>query len=165
MRSWPENLRLDVGCGDNPLGDVNVDIYKTSNPQIRDQKKFYPMPYREIPNFIIADARYLPFPKGTFRKTFCYSVLEHVSDPFKVLAELLRVTHGTIRIYVPHRWSRTAKKPAHINFFNARWFRQAFRKLDVKFFRMEFERWFFPHAYMPIFAIPSGISIEIENIV
>jgi len=34
MRSWPENLRLDVGCGDNPLGDVNVDIYKTSNPQI-----------------------------------------------------------------------------------------------------------------------------------
>ena len=159
---WSENLRLDVGCGDNPLGDVNVDIYKKSNPQIRENKGFYPVPYKEIPNFIIADAHYLPFPNATFRKTFCYSVLEHVSNPFKALKELLRVTNGTIHIYAHHRW--TGKKPYHINFFTATWFSQALRKLNVKFFKMEIFRNFFPHAYMPIFAIPAGITIEIENI-
>jgi len=49
--SW--EVKLDVGCGERPRGDVNCDVYKNWNPQIRDQKGPYYVDVKKIPSFIL----------------------------------------------------------------------------------------------------------------
>lgn len=62
-------LTLDVGCGNYPRGVVNVDRYKEWNPEI-EQVREVDIDIRNIPNFILADALYLPFRDRVFKKVF-----------------------------------------------------------------------------------------------
>ena len=78
---------LDVGCGNNPKGDVNIDI---------NMKK-------GVINFIRADAHHLPFKDNCFNRVFCYHCLEHLHNPLAVLREISRVkqNNGYVEIYTP----------------------------------------------------------------
>jgi|SRR5919109_1081283 SAM-dependent methyltransferase len=77
---------LNVGCANDPFGDVKVDIrFKTQTGS------------PSHPN-VIADAHHLPFRDGSFEYVRCWHVLEHLKNPHQALRELQRVArHGDIR--------------------------------------------------------------------
>lgn len=60
---------LDVGCGCNPRGDVNINIDRSVPKQ------------KLMPNFILADAQYLPLRDKCFSLVYASHVIEHVQDP------------------------------------------------------------------------------------
>jgi ubiquinone/menaquinone biosynthesis C-methylase UbiE len=86
---------LDVGCGSNPRGDVNVDAMF-----IHDEWKGQ-VDCRLIPNFVKADAAHLPFREKCFQEVFSSHLLEHVKDEKAVLDEMRRVSEDVVRIVVP----------------------------------------------------------------
>ena len=90
---------LNIGCGGRPgdkmitYGDVRIDI--ESFPQVTH----------------ICDAQELPDEwTGKFEKIVCYTVLEHLENPFKALCEMSRTLTegGIIEIVVPnvYHWRR-----------------------------------------------------------
>jgi len=92
-----EKLTLDVGCGANPKGDVNGDLFTGYTPHnisiTIDPKK--------TKNFVNLDAQFLPFRDNVFTKTFSFHCLEHLKRPLIALKEMRRVTRGQIIIKVP----------------------------------------------------------------
>ena len=77
---------LDVGCGNTPHGKVNIDIHKKKG----------------VPNFLLADAQYLPFKDRSFNTVFSAHMLEHCVHPSKVLSEFQRVAKQKIVVKVPN---------------------------------------------------------------
>lgn len=73
----------NMGCGQDLLGDIRLDLEKT-----------------EAAN-ILGDIQQLPFKDECFSEVHCISVLEHVSDWKLALKELCRVTGHTLVIEVP----------------------------------------------------------------
>jgi len=73
---------LDVGCGDRPRGDVNCDIELRKN----------------IPNFVLCSAEYLPFRENSFDIVTSFYVIEHIPNIYKFLSELYRVSRKSILI-------------------------------------------------------------------
>ena len=111
-------LKLDVGCGSKPTGDVNVDFFGGGwNSQ---EGKF--MSPRLISNFLVADAMFLPFMDECFDVAFSSHVIEHVTNPFEMLSELLRVSKMGVVVRCPHRRGSGAKRPHHINYLDEDWF-------------------------------------------
>jgi|YelNatPaOPRAMG01_1025707.scaffolds.fasta_scaffold27363_3 ubiquinone/menaquinone biosynthesis C-methylase UbiE len=121
------------------MGDVNVDLH-IGVSEHRDTKPLKP---REIPNFVLCDACYLPFRDNSFEKVFCKDALEHVGKkpqrtnlaPYKALKELVRVASKTIEVYVPHRFSLSncEKKfwiRRHNAFFNLKWFETSVQRIE-----------------------------------
>lgn len=112
---------LDVGCGSKPQGNVNCD------PFIKDmghrQGGEILQVYR-IKNFVLCDGQQLPFRNCIFEKVFSSHVIEHVKNPYKFLAEIVRVCKigGCVDLRLPHRFSYGAKYKGHINFFDYKWF-------------------------------------------
>jgi ubiquinone/menaquinone biosynthesis C-methylase UbiE len=96
---------LDVGCGDRPIGDVNLDL-------------FY---YGKCKNFVIAEAHYLPFKNNTFDKIHAKHCLEHLENPLIFFKEAKRVLKkgGTLECIYPTDTMLT-KKTIH-NLLNLRW--------------------------------------------
>jgi len=76
-------VKLDVGCGSEPTGDVNVDFFVRGwNTQERDQKRGEFIDPKMTPNYVVADAEHLPFKGGVFAVAFSSHVIEHVHNPF-----------------------------------------------------------------------------------
>jgi ubiquinone/menaquinone biosynthesis C-methylase UbiE len=96
---------LDVGCGDRPAGNVNLD-------------RFY---YGKGENFVIAEAHYLPFKNGSFDKIYAKHCLEHFDNPFKFFKEAKRLLRrgGVLECVYPTDVMLT-KKTIH-NLLNLRW--------------------------------------------
>ena len=123
---------LDVGCGENPKGDVNVDIFnpKLGTAQIRDQQRIYFVDANKIPNFIRCDAQYLPFKDGSFKRVRSFHTIEHVENPLLMLRELIRVSNGKVEIRCPHKRSYWAKMPFHFHVFDEKWFINSLESLN-----------------------------------
>jgi len=106
---WPsqkkkEMFTCDVGCGSRPKGDVNVDLLVKDEDPLRfniQSKPNFIVADVIVPNFIVADARFLPFKNKVFDKTFCFHMIEHVSDDGKAYEEFNRITREEIEIRVP----------------------------------------------------------------
>jgi len=96
---------LDVGCGDRPKGDVNLD-------------RFF---YGKWKNFIIGDAHYLPFKNETFNKVYSKHCLEHFENPPKFFKDARRVlkNDGVLECIYPTD-TKLTKKTIH-NLLNLRW--------------------------------------------
>ncbi len=126
-------MKLDVGCGSNPNGDVNVDFFTGGwNKQEADQKKGEYLNPHEIPNFVIAHAEFLPFRDGSFDIAFSSHTIEHLKNPTKMLKELLCVSKHKIQVRCPHHSGSGAKRPFHINYFDEKWFNTTIRNLGYQ---------------------------------
>jgi len=79
---------LNIGSGLYKEGLVSLDISSRVRPTV------------------VADAHYLPFRSGIFRRALCYHVLEHVNSPRRVLTEIFRVlkTGAFAEVTTPHPW-------------------------------------------------------------
>lgn len=114
---------LDVGCGLHPRGDVNVDLYLSS--EHRRSGKGPQLDPNNIKQFVQADGRDMPmFGDRQFHTVKCYHVIEHVPDWWVLLRELWRVTDRRLIIVCPHRsWLKfphTRRADVHVSNFDQR---------------------------------------------
>lgn len=123
---------LDVGCGDNPCGTVNCDLNVGHTLEGGDQKRGIIINPQMIRNFVRCDCHFLPFRTYSFDTVFCSHVIEHIASPHKLLCELLRVAKRKVTVKCPHRFSRGAKFPFHIHFFNKSWFAKTLRNFRYR---------------------------------
>lgn len=96
---------LDVGCGEGTK--LNILGNKTSNKYGIDiSRDAINIASRQYPNikFKVGSIEKLPFRSSYFDASYCAFVLEHVSDPLKVLQEMIRVTknQGFVIIICPN---------------------------------------------------------------
>jgi len=103
-------MRLDVGCGANPQGDVNVDLYPINSPDHCKVKYVG----SDHPNFVRADAHHLPFRNDLFDEVLLDNILEHCLRPFDTLVEACRVATNVINIFVPATEYSDELTPGHI---------------------------------------------------
>lgn len=75
-------MRLDVGCGNAPTGDVNVDL-----PGSERHREGVKIIAKKIPNFVYASAYFLPFRDNCFDEVVSFHLLEHLETPILVLKE------------------------------------------------------------------------------
>jgi ubiquinone/menaquinone biosynthesis C-methylase UbiE len=96
---------LDVGCGDVPKGDVNLDL-------------FY---FEKGKNLIIGEAHHLPFKDETFTKVYSKHSLEHLESPLLFFKEAKRILKkgGVLECIYPTDTMLT-KKTIH-NLINLKW--------------------------------------------
>lgn len=96
---------LDVGCGNRPTGDVNLDLFF----------------YGKCKNFVIGEAHHLPFKNNAFDKAYSKHCLEHFENPLKFFEETKRVLKngGVLECIYPTDAMLT-KKTIH-NLLNLRW--------------------------------------------
>jgi len=87
---------LLVGCGEKQVKRVNQCIAIDLNSDCIKKSKII-SPQNE---YILADAKYLPFKKEYFDKVVCTEVIEHVESPKEVLNEMLRVLSKGGRLYM-----------------------------------------------------------------
>jgi SAM-dependent methyltransferase len=118
-----KRLILDVGCGKNFKGDINIDLYieKTFH-RFNDST----LDVKHIPNFIKASAINLPFRDNVFDLVITSHCLEHIEKFKEMFKELFRVSCFMVKIIIPSRYSDSGlkrlvliknKKYSHINFF------------------------------------------------
>jgi SAM-dependent methyltransferase len=132
LPEWPlpKPLTLDVGCGHEPKGDVNVDLFaEPTAHRSPDQRKCddKPLEAKAISDFVRADASHLPFKDGAFRRVYSGHTIEHVEDPEAMIDELLRVSSCEVEITCPHAkspWGSVACKPLHVNALRPEWFKR-----------------------------------------
>jgi len=89
-------MRLDVGCGNVPTGDVNIDLLDSERH--RNGKKLVP---KKIPNFIWASVYALPFRNNSFDEVVSFHLLEHLEVPLAALSEMIRVSKNLVTVVVP----------------------------------------------------------------
>ena len=112
---------LDVGCGDNPKGHVNLDLNVGRTRHLHESRSIDP---KVIPNFVRGSINCLPFRNDAFDLVVCHHVLEHEGVNFsKAIRELLRVTKDKAVFVVPHRyargsWLRYKQFESHDKYFN-----------------------------------------------
>ena len=110
-------MKLDVGCGFNPQGNVNIDLYLEPRQRVRGE-----IDPRDIKNFILADACHLPF-REVFDEAISDNVIEHLENPIQAINEIVRVSRK-IYIRVPNKWGASCKRPYHIWSFTPKWWRK-----------------------------------------
>lgn len=109
---------LDVGCGPDGCGNVNVDL--VFNGRIPYSGTY--VDAEKISNPVKADAHYLPFKDETFSSVYSRALLEHVDDPSVALKEMMRVARNEVFFIVPHRFFREGilkgQPKTHKHFFS-----------------------------------------------
>ena len=81
--------KLNLGSGEYPkLGFINVDLFSMNEPEVRHDLNLFPY----------------PFPNDEFGLIEANHVVEHLHEPFQVMAELYRIAQNgaEITIRVPH---------------------------------------------------------------
>ena len=98
-------LLLDIGCGVGGLLKTLVergffcDGLDLSPFALRIAKSEV-----KVGNFLLSDARFLPYRSGSYHVVVCSEVLEHIHDDQQVLREIFRVLkpNGTAILTAPH---------------------------------------------------------------
>jgi SAM-dependent methyltransferase len=124
---------LDVGCGSRPKGTVNVDFFNGGNwnPHDGNQEQGEYINLKKIPNYIMADAQYLPFKDEAFTEVISSHTIEHVQNPYIMLKELIRVTKQSTTVRCPHYKGSGAIRPHHLHYFDENWFIKTTEKLNL----------------------------------
>ena len=155
-------MKLDVGCSDAPQGDVNVDFRTT---ELRDVYKTPLQTYRQIKNFVKADAQHLPFRAKIFSQSVSSHTIEHVAEPSLMIHEMKRVTKGIIKIITPFWFSYAyfswLRHVDHKYWFMPSWFKRLGFKTSVnlKLLRPELLGKKAPF-YFPFFEIVADVLLH-----
>ena len=105
---------LNVGCGNAPRGDVNVD---PSRSQMSLDKKSN--------NFVVANAAFLPFRDEAFDVAFSAFSVEGVKEPFPVLKEMCRVAKRKAIVRYFFTQGKGEEAPNHSHRFDETWLQNA----------------------------------------
>lgn len=89
-------MKLDIGCGNAPTGDVNVDL--PGSERHRDGVKIFA---KKISNFVYASVYFLPFRDDCFDEVVSFHLLEHLDTPISALKEMIRVSKNIVSVVVP----------------------------------------------------------------
>ena len=153
-------MRLDVGCGNKPTGDVNVDLY--TKPSFHREPPV-PIDTDKIKNFVLADALHLPFRSKSFSHVYSKGVIEHVPDPILFLKETIRVARERVTVIAPHRYRRVNMRlrqpPCHITYFNVKWFDRVLRNYEHTIETSVEPK---PHLLLPLINWPHQLEVEIS---
>lgn len=114
---------LDIGCGPNPKGKVNLDLFQGDTPH-----HIRKIDGRAYMNFVQGDAQHLPFKDKAFKRILVSHCFEHMLDPNKGLREFCRVSDEAI-IRVPNN-PVTWEHPQHLY----SWSYTSFRNLLLKYY-------------------------------
>jgi ubiquinone/menaquinone biosynthesis C-methylase UbiE len=167
-------MKLDVGCGARPSGDVNCDLYVRDVCNHRDTGVENVLPVHSIPNFVCCDALHLPFRDNAFSVVFCSQLIEHFASPMSLFRELVRVSCERVIVETVHRLgesfssgrthSKRWYKQHHISKFNFRWLFQAGIACGCKVVRDYVLDWYyFPNSYFTLFRVPHAIGVEFKK--
>lgn len=157
-------MKLDVGCGIKPTGDVNIDLYINRNLYRIKEGVSSVIDIRKIPNFVLGDAAHLPFRDNYFEEVYSNSVLEHVGDYYGMLKEMWRVCkeNGRIFITTEHRLGgsfqilralKRQKGAVTRQRFSRGFFLKTFGATHVEDMKITYE----------LFGIPTGIEVLIRK--
>lgn len=85
---------LDIGCGARPRGDINLDV---------DKKRYWKI-WKEMGdhNWILGDAKRLPFRDSCFDCIYCMVSLPYVGNERRAVREMLRVFRPNGRLVITH---------------------------------------------------------------
>jgi ubiquinone/menaquinone biosynthesis C-methylase UbiE len=161
-------MKLDVGCGSFPSGDVNCDLFinDVGHRTGRLDVKGAILRPRKMKNFVLCDIHYLPFRSETFDEVYSRHVIEHAQNPFRLLSEMQRVSKNRVLIYCPHRLGdkMKGKNPFHVSPLNKKWFFEANRKIGKSIIKIEYSKFFcIPTEIFCIFRIPLEMCVEIRK--
>lgn len=165
VNATSSKLRLDVGCGDSPRGNVNCDLYVKETPEMGGGRKIDP---KKCPNFVRCDTYHLPFRSNTFDEVFSSHLMEHMARPLQALSEMLRVSNYKVVFIVPHRMRRGFGdifypkfcKEHHKHIFNVKNLDHWLRKNGL-IFDISIKKRAYPHSVLPVIQIPWDISVTI----
>lgn len=87
---------LDIGCGSNPRGTVNLDRFTEETPH-----HHHHIDAKAYRNFIKGDAQYPPIRRGVFHLIILSHVLEHLLKPAETLENLSEIAPNLI-VVVPN---------------------------------------------------------------
>jgi len=158
-------MKLDVGCGVKPTGDVNIDLYTDRNLYRRGEGISSVIDTKKIPNFVLANASHLPFKDDCFDEVYSNSVLEHVDDYYGMLKEVWRVCrrNGQIFITTEHRlgglfqvfrvFGRRNRGAITKQRFSRSFFLKTFGVTHIEDMRIKYE----------LLGIPTGIEVLIQK--
>jgi len=152
-------MRLDVGCGCSPTGDVNCDLYPDETSQ---RKNCGAINIKNTRNFVRCDALHLPFKSKSFREVYSFQVIEHVHDPIRFLKECIRVAQRKVEVWTCHRYWRVSlihgQPKEHVTFFNTKWFAAVLKQFSYQItpnFRP------MPHFLLPLTWWTSTLCVEV----
>lgn len=152
-------IKLDVGCGIVPFGNVNVDPLN----ECFAAGMYFERDPRSIPNFLMADGQFLPFRSKVFDEVYSKGVIEHTSRPQLFFMEMIRTSKDKVKLICPHRFYKDFK--FHITYFNRKWFEGILKRLFLKglISRYKIELTFtgWPHEYLGIIRRPFLIIVEV----
>jgi len=135
---------LDVGCGDQPKGDINVDLFPhTSVHRASDLKG--------IPNFVCANCHYLPFRDNSFNIVLCSHLLEHRGVKLvEASKEMLRVAESKVVVRAPNMFRKSKYSIAHDKIFSRSVFDRLFRNFEkeICYCGYDWSQLYFPIHYL-----------------
>lgn len=169
-------LKLDVGCGNRPEGDVNCDLYitdvghrtaKRNSLSVDRSRSDFHIDFKQVPNFVLCDAMHLPFRTGCFDEVVSNSVIEHISEPQMFLKELLRVSSFQVTILCPHRLGEAISGGLHNRFhlqhLNISWFSKV-AKIYGCMVKAEIRRYrYLPFDFFPLFRFPRDLTVTLSK--
>jgi ubiquinone/menaquinone biosynthesis C-methylase UbiE len=100
---------LDVGCGEGVFSNYILQRFAQCNLlvgvdiSIEEIAKAKQKSVHERTEYIVADAKYLPFKNATFDLVFSKDLLHHADKPIKVLKEIKRLSNNNIIIVEANR--------------------------------------------------------------
>lgn len=133
---------LDAGCGEGELMRRGVVPAQTRvvSLDLRPESLVWFRDHAPDRNLVCASLDALPLASRSMDAVLCLEVLEHLTDPAAALAELVRVTSGTLILSVPHEpyfrlgnvlrgkhLDRWGNHPEHVQHWNFRSFRSFLR--------------------------------------
>lgn len=137
LRAKPTDVVLDLGCGrgDNAVY-FSQKAKKVIGVDIKKWKEWGKLKSKKL-EFLISDARDLPFKDESFDVVFTKDTLHHILDKEKVLKEIKRVTKKEGRIYIVevNRYNPIAYIHLTLMGHHEHFSRGQFRKLVLKYFK------------------------------
>lgn len=142
---------LDVGCGPNPKGSVNCDMFKDFTPEWNLDRKVRVCG----DNLVCCIGEYLPFKDNAFELVWSSHVIEHCTRPSLFLKELIRVSNSKVIVKCPSRFGRMAKMRYHRSFLNCSWFNNQLKGLQTS---VTFSRHW---SFLFVLKFPEEITVKI----
>ncbi len=117
-------MKLDIGSGSNPSGNVNIDI---PNSEIH-RGENNPLKTK-APNFILANAEKMPFRENIFTTIKAHHSLEHIYRPYDAIKEIKRVlkSPGNAHLMIPSEFNIGHGAIGHIYTWNISTFENLLR--------------------------------------